>query len=212
MGAQWAQHILDWLDATRYLTSMRCKAQAKIAWAKIFARHTTSPDDTAAELSRRAGDVPYDTLRQARCRFDILCMLLWRFYFSSVDVSSWNFYLYIDGSPQWRGVELLATSIDIFRTPHSPGVRRLLPVLQIGQATLGIAGKCYALLWQLFLMIGPYPSRFREVLNRMRSITADMGTEAGLHMLPDVLGEFFQCIGVPAPGLIKTKWLFPRAI
>eukprot|EP00959_Pyramimonas_sp_CCMP1952_P217517 4548941-Pyramimonas_sp.AAC.1 len=72
---------------------------------------------------------------------------------STVPLNEINFYLVIDASPERRGLELHAASIDMW----VDGVvrRKLLPRASLGKEFLGKIGETVATLWQLFLTFGP---------------------------------------------------------
>eukprot|EP00959_Pyramimonas_sp_CCMP1952_P431742 9042021-Pyramimonas_sp.AAC.1 len=74
-------------------------------------------------------------------------------WLSTVPLNKNNFYLFIDSSPQRRGLGLHAASIDMW----VDGVfrRKLLPCASLGKEFLDKIGKTVATLWQLFLMFGP---------------------------------------------------------
>ena len=64
-------------------------------------------------------NVGYDVLRLARVRLHAVECLLWRLFFHSQNVESVDLILFSDGSPQWRGVEMLASSF-LIRIPGHP--------------------------------------------------------------------------------------------
>lgn len=75
--------------------------------------------------------------------------------------------------------------------------------------------KTVALLWQIWLMVGPSFSRVRQFCDRVRSITTDMGVERLIAGQPDCLVEFYECwlkARLPADIDRGRKFLFPRAI
>ena len=63
------------------------------------------------EVSRK---VAYDVLRKARIKLDMSMMAAFRNYFSSLNAEDVIMHLFVDGSPQKRGLELYAASFDIF--------------------------------------------------------------------------------------------------
>ena len=84
-------------------------------------------------------------------------MLLFREYWAKLFPDLPDVYIFVDGSPQWKGVELYAASFDIFmyRDGQWTRQRRLLPVIRIGMHMLSREGKALVLLWQSFLLVGP---------------------------------------------------------
>lgn len=91
--------------------------------------------------------------------------------------------------------------------------RRMLPFLHVGVCMLSAFGKCMALLWQLFLVVGPDYMLMRSFLSRVRSITTDFGTERLLSNLGDVFHSFCRSVGISIPlgALVGTR-IFPRAL
>lgn len=113
------------------------------------------------------------------------------------------------------GWGFMASSFDI-RCPSGDSLlweRRLFPLVNVGAGMCTALGKAMTLLWQVFLVAGPQPSRMRTFLNRIRSITTDLGTERLLANFPDVLPDFFYWIGARLPAAVARRtFLFPRAL
>ena len=69
-----------------------------------------------------------------------------------------HFYLMCDASPQWRGLELWAASVDVVRLrgdADSTDVRKLLllaPFITLPKSMRGQFAKCAAFVWQAFLI------------------------------------------------------------
>ena len=91
--------------------------------------------------------------------------------------------------------------------------RRLMPFLHIALGMLSAEGKMMALLWQIFLLVGPVYYDLRFFLSRVRSICTDFGTERLLANQSDMLDKFCSEVGIPipldAPRLDRT---FPCAL
>ena len=121
--------------------------------------------------------VGHTVLDRARVRLDCTCMLLHRalmdYYPQTCYEDDINFYMCIDSSPQHRGLELFAVSVDI--VVNGEYSRRLWPLISIEHHMLDTLGKCIAVLWCVFLMVGPTFSRMQWFCRRVRSITHDMG-------------------------------------
>ena len=207
-------YLLEWIDATKHLTSVKHAAHSKQAWIKIISRAT---ELTATQIQAAIANVSRETLRKGRIRLDCVAMHAFRLFFASLIAAgvAFNIYLFTDGSPQWRGVELYATSMDLVQKVG--GVvsyeRRLLPVLRVGAMVQTLRGKCFALLWKIFLVVGPYYQRLRFYCLRVKAIVSDMGTEKGLSWLPDLLPEFCHINRIPLPcNWQRTISLFPRAL
>ena len=86
-------------------------------------------------------------------RLDVVAMLLHRllvsFWWSECLASGLvlDVYLYIDASPQRRGVELFAASYDWCCNDGSRGTR-LLPFISLDRLMLDAIGKTLCLAWQ----------------------------------------------------------------
>ena len=80
-----------------------------------------------------------------------------------------------------------------------------------------LIGKGTALLWSLFLVIGPSIAIFKYVLGKVTSITTDMGTEIDLVKLPNLLESFMALLsGTPMEilqgSVFQTSRLLPNAL
>ena len=109
----------------------------------------------------------------------------------------------------------LASSFDIklCKGEQTFWQRRLFPLVSIGPMMTTVMGKTMSLLWQVYLVAGPHPRGMRTFLNRIRSITTDLGTERLVAGCSDVLPEFYNWIGAKLPKPVsRRKHLFPRAL
>ena len=89
----------------------------------------------------------------------------------------------------------------------------LFPLVSIGRPMLKVVGKCFSLLWQIYLMVGPHYKLLEEFTSCVVSMTVDFGTEKSLPGIADLLPSFCLYIGVPLPkGCRKRTKTFPRAI
>ena len=93
-------------------------------------------------------------LVKARTRLDIVCMLGARAIFSKERFVDVEVFLYTDASPQWRGTELQASSMDIVRRRTGARSHHLLPCTRLSFDFRDVVGKCVGLLHQLFLCVG----------------------------------------------------------
>ena len=94
------------LDATRYGKSLRQAPDACEAWGRVLQRGQDDPILDAREVG-------YNVLRLARVRLHAMQCLLWRQFFSMHVADDIDLVIFSDGSPQWRGVEMLASSFDL---------------------------------------------------------------------------------------------------
>ena len=73
-------------------------------------------------------------------------------------------------------------------------MRRLLPCVALKGHMLDRIGKATALMWQVYLMVGPEPEMVRSFLLQVRGIVTDAGTERLIAGLPDFLGDWYALI------------------
>ena len=140
-----------------------------------MAKHSANLGTALAEVSFSIGR---ELLRVGRVRFDVAGMVMMRFWLET-NLNSTYIYLFTDGSPQWRGVEMMGPSIDCIRsTPTSWWQRRfLLPIVQSGNGQLTLQGETYAIRWKIVLMVGQSYTAMRSFLSKVVSATSDLGTE-----------------------------------
>ena len=119
--------------------------------------------------------------------------------------------IYIDASPQWKGLELFAGSFDlIVQSVGHYSVRRYFPQVRIGPYLFNLWGKTFALLWMIWLLVGPTFEACRAFCGRVRFITSDYGTEHKMIDVADCLIDFFKFIGKSIPKTAKAlQHLFP---
>ena len=154
-----------------------------------------------------------ELLRLSRVRLDLVAMLIWRHLWRRLmpeSCSATNLYLWADASPQKRGIELFAASVDVLSGYLSR--RWLLPVIGLPRIALDHVGKTLALLWMVVLITGPSPRAIRSFLSRARCTTSDMGTGRLMVDMPDCLQDLFWYLGWRAGPLEELPWLFPRAL
>lgn len=206
--------VLDWLQATKYIRSVKKMREAAASFAPLFARASgSSADRLVAGLPR----VHPEVLRKARVRLDCMAMVLFRSFWQAqvqqLGIGMLpNIYIFADASPQWRGLELYASSFDMLI--GATIAHRLFPMLSLDKDLLDAAGKCLALVWQIFLLAGPSYFFVRLFCSRVRSITTDQGTERKLADFAQVLPGFYQMIDAAYRVRDESpmEHLFPRAL
>ena len=127
-------------------------------------------------------------LRQARVRLDAVAMLLYQAFFASsrADLEEMDVFLFVDGSPQWRGRELYASTMDLLADGFYKRV--LLPLLFLGQGSLDTIAKTVGLLWQVMLLTGA--NHLQALLGRVRAVLTDGGTERKIVTAQLTLDDF----------------------
>lgn len=140
--------VMEWLRASAFVKDVRKMEPAAAAFSTMFARGLGMD---ARDLLDLAPNGCPELIRLARVRLDMVAMLLTRMmlrHMFSVRPNM-NIYLFADASPQWRGLEMWAASMDI--QDGQSIVRRLLPVLSLDRCQVDAVGKMTALLWPVFL-------------------------------------------------------------
>ena len=164
------------------------------AFAKLFARKSS---ESRSELLDRLDAVSPSTLQRSRVRVDCLAMFVFqKFLLASLkQLGTADFYLYCDGSPQWRGVEVFASSMDVIIDGFL--MKLLLPLVSLTRERLDRVGKTVALLWQMVLVVGS--SLLALVCQRVRCIITDNGTERLIVGMPNFLEDFFEYVHLRRP-------------
>jgi len=181
--------LFDWMRATALLKQLKQSDEAAQAWSKVLSRNRVQ----ARQLYDDARKVGCECLRKARTRLDMVHCLLWREFFQRITWANTMFNVFVDGSPQWRGTEMIASTIDITSSGWHRRVR--LVAVTISRRCMDALSKTFAFLWQLFLVCGPLMATMRCVCNRIISFTTDSGTERLFAEFRDVLPEFIWAIG-----------------
>ena len=100
--------------------------------------------------------------------------------------------------------ELQGFSIDV----HYEGtkIRLLAPSVSLGKDMMGHVGKTIAMLWQIFLLVGPHFDDMRLFLNHLGGFTSDYGAEHLMVDAHDLLGDFLEAVGLRfQQGLTKQE-------
>ena len=137
--------MLNWVRASKFLKDLAADTDEA---TKAFAHVLTGSEGLGLALHGSCDKVNVETIRQARVRLDFVACLAFREFFKRTDLRATWFNLFADGSPQWRGTEMFATSVDITSSGwHS---RKLLPCVTLNRSSLSSVSKAFALLWQIF--------------------------------------------------------------
>ena len=99
-------------------------------------------------------------------------------------------HLFSDASPV-TGTELQGMILQIV---YATGLIecRVMPGVALWFGFTRTIDKLIALLWSLMLICGPDLKVLRFALDKIRSITTDMGTELGLLDMPDLAPSFLK--------------------
>lgn len=209
-GVRSPELMLQWLECSENLKQQRRAGRSAEHFAKLLSVESGVP---VAKLLGNLKSTSGRLLIKSRIRLDCAANLAHRAWWSqarlSVDVSV---HIFCDASPQWRGIELFATTVDI--VVDGCLYRRLAPLVSLSKAQLDHHGKLGALLWQLFLMCGPTFEDMASFCRAVRSVTTDLGTERLLSDSPACLEPFFEKLdlGAPQPAGDSSPFLFSRCL
>ena len=201
--------VLDWLDSSQFIKQVRFTSLAADKFAKLLSRHTVLTN--CMEVMDELRKAPYNTLRKARIKADAVAMALWRKSFAAMVLACTSIHIFIDSSPQWKGFEFLATSFDCYHQGQY-FARRLFPAVSLSRCLFTALGKTVSFLWQLFLLVGPSFPMLRAWLSRVIAMTTDMGVEAAIYKMPDILPAFCRYLNISVRDGTPGKWLFPNCI
>jgi hypothetical protein len=203
-----ASRIMEHLEAAQHIRVQKNIKKARKAFKPLIIK-----DNCPVEFLHD-DDSNAETLRKARVHLDCTAMVLFRMFFRTLDLSRLWIFLFIDASPQARGLELFAATFDIFFTTDHPWFkRRLFPQVHIGRNCYTLIGKTVATLWLVFLQVGPNFVDMRDFCDHVTGITTDFGTEHGIAYFRDILPAFCRHLKIPIPrGCCSQEYLFPRAL
>merc|ERR1712012_1038342 len=78
-------------------------------FGNIFARRLGV---SVTDITKDLPNISYETLRHARIGIDSVAPMLTRSLFASFGINI-DIYIWHDASPQWRGIELLAPTVEV---------------------------------------------------------------------------------------------------
>ena len=190
--------VMRWVQAASFLKSTKKIKEAAVAFS-LALQEDANDDDAAVALAQGSAKCR-EILRQARCRIDAMAMQGFRAYWKDlVDngrVTAAN--LWIGGSPQWRGVEMFAGSLEVWVGDEVQ--RWLIPCVSLEAGQLDGASKTKACMWALFLMAGPNRHYLQRLLSLVTGIVTDHGVESAFVGMPGCIGAFLASIGGQARG------------
>ena len=208
-GALKVDHVLAWLDAAKFVKHGHQIGQARKAFQSL---EMTLRND----LTNHYTGSPYSatSIRKARVNLDATCMRLFREFWKTLNIETVWIHIHIDASPQWKGLELFSGSFDmIVHNVEYFCQHRFFPQIRIGPYLFSVRGKTFALLWMIWLMVGPTYEAVKDYCCRTRFINSDFGTEHKIVDMPDVLIDFFNAIGVHVPATaVRGLYLFPHGL
>lgn len=148
-GVRDPEVLLHWLDASHNLKEQRQATTTALKFAALFSFKSGIPvKDITKNLEFTSGRL----LIKSRVRSDCTAMLLHRRWWLALcsTEQAVSAHLFVDSSPQWRGVELAACTIDIVVLDRLK--RCLAPVVSLSKSQLDLNGNVAAVLWQAYLV------------------------------------------------------------
>lgn len=202
--------MLNWLECSQDLKQQGLANTACLRFARLLSSRNGIPVERLLDNMEFASG---RLLIKSRLRLDCTANLLHRQWWVSVcNASDLGVHIFCDASPQWRGIELFATTVDFW--VEGSLVRRLAPLVSLSKTQLDQHGKLGAMLWQLSLMAGPTSETLKRLCSAVRSITTDFGTERLLSDSKACLDPFFASWsgndGQNAND--RTLWLFETCV
>ena len=89
-------------------------------------------------------------------------------------------------------------------------LRRKLPALRLTRKHYTAFGQGVALIWQVVLLVGPCAVAIYSALDRIRSLTTDMGAETHVRDAADFVQEFLAFPGARVPRCIEKRTFLLR--
>jgi hypothetical protein len=179
--------LLRWVHATKDVKDIKRHAwRTGVGFCKVLADGNS---DEGSRLLSQLDRVKVSTtvIRQARFRLDAMALKLWRAFLESMDLAACSVVLYIDTSPQWRGLDMVASSFDLV----CPGAlklvfQRLFSFVCLEHGQHSAIDKLIALIWQIWLIAGPRYKKIRDFCNSVVGVLTGAGIERLICDYPDV--------------------------
>ena len=145
-----ALRVLEHLAASQHIRRQKNLPKAKKVFKPLIVKADCPPEYLCDD------EIHEDTLRKARVRLDCSSMVAFQRFWKTLDLQLIWIQLYIDASPQARGLELFTATFDLLFNVAEPFIqRRLFPQVHTGRSLYTLRGKAIATLWVIFLVIGP---------------------------------------------------------
>ena len=111
-----AETVFKWVRASRSIKQRRLMKDSRNDFIDLVGEGV--PVDILQAWKERPG-ISYDVIRKGRVRLDMVMMNVFRSYFRTLTADRLWISLFIDASPQKRGYELFAISLDfVFLVPN----------------------------------------------------------------------------------------------
>ena len=161
-------------------------------------------DDKEVETVMQSSDYPdRKHLERGVTRLDAASMLLQRIEFGKIKLLALlvAVHLFADSSPV-TGSEILGMVADLVLRDGTI-LRWMLPGSVLAYGNFSALNKTMALVFAVWLLVGPFEAELRYFMDHVISITTDMGVEFGLGDQYDLVGAFMKSLnGTPAHELL----------
>lgn len=202
--------IIHWLRSSCFIKQSQQLWQASRSFAKIFASSNHVSIQSVMGSTRKMN---YQVLRAARVRIDFVACRLFRQLYRKLP-SNIGVFMFVDSSPQVVGQELFAASFELY-DPDGRVVweRRLMPLLALMRDFLDAVGKAMAMLWLIWLLVGPRPDDVIQFCSQIRCLVTDMGTERLIARMVDMVPAFFEEVfDYPRGSIPARPSMFPLCL
>jgi hypothetical protein len=176
------RRLIEWVEATKNVKDL---VRHSYSTGRAFCKLLGAGDQTVAfNLLSRLQQLKTSTtvIREARVRIDAVACKLFREFFSTLIGKPLCIYIYIDSSPQWRGLDMLAVSFDLVCMHSGTSVKfqRRFPFVSLEHGQHDHFGKLIGLVWVIWLVVGPRYDAMRAFCNGVVSLLTDAGVERAI--------------------------------
>ena len=191
------------------------KASGRIDSASADALGFLFPAEKAAAVQEflHEGDIDLPgptTLRRARVRFDLACMLAARRYTTHLPFLSR--YICFDKSPQKEEIIVLVEDV-VEKRKGEEAVRRLTPLSAMGYRHCGILHVGFCLVHKVFLEAGPSREGLESWFSSVRSVLTDHSSvEANVAELRNIIPAYLRGETPSSVRFACEGLLFPNAM
>lgn len=169
--------VLRRIRSTMYLRNLEHDSDAKQAQLQDM-----FPDSWEEKLqefkSSGRDDACSPTVRRGRVRLEQATCLVRRNDFENENTNFACRFLAADASPE-RGLEIFGALEDIFHMAINTIERRPFSLTTLGYGHASLFDKGFALLWLIFLIVGPSEAALQRYLDSVFAVLSDFGVESG---------------------------------
>ena len=177
-------------------------------------------EELAANIKEKGTQNPHrSSILRSRMKVDATSMCLERrrfqYFFDHPDEVE-SMHVWSDASPVPGGGSEVQGMVLQIMLASSEVLTTILPGVVLFYERYRLIDKVFALLWTLYLVVGPRLAMLRFVCNSIRTFTTDLGTEMNMSSIPDILPAFVAWLnGTSLDDLVDTvdhaSRLFPNS-